>query len=178
MRYGTSEMWRVKLHSSRARPDLRRMNAASGGKLPVSRQATCSRLQRRTAPRTRPQHPFGHLRCRRDTKNEMQNRRQSCSHPIVFDISANARGDPRLPAAERRRLLPVTTSQKSSWRRKTPSIEARSHSRGSSPAKAVDDGNKEFGQGAAGFGRYIGTAYGDLVIGNYMSEAVFPTLLP
>src|SRR6202011_6041573 len=34
-----------------------------------------------------------------------------------------------------------------------------------------------FGQGAAGFGRYLGAAYGDLVIGDYMTEAVFPTLL-
>src|SRR5580704_6255678 len=33
-----------------------------------------------------------------------------------------------------------------------------------------------FGQAAAGFGRYIGAAYGDLVIGNCTTEA-FPTLL-
>jgi hypothetical protein len=37
--------------------------------------------------------------------------------------------------------------------------------------------NKSFGQGGAGFGKYFGTAYGDLVIGDYMTEAVFPTLL-
>jgi len=37
--------------------------------------------------------------------------------------------------------------------------------------------NRSFGQGAAGFGKYFGAAYGDLVIGNYMTEAVFPTLL-
>jgi len=37
--------------------------------------------------------------------------------------------------------------------------------------------NRAFGQGGAGFGRYFGAAYGDLVVGNYMSEAVFPTLL-
>jgi len=37
--------------------------------------------------------------------------------------------------------------------------------------------NRSLGQGAAGFGKYFGTAYGDLVIGNYMTEAVFPTLL-
>jgi len=41
----------------------------------------------------------------------------------------------------------------------------------------VTDGNKSFGQGAAGFGRYFGAAYGDLLIGNYMSEAVYPSLL-
>ena len=37
--------------------------------------------------------------------------------------------------------------------------------------------NRSFGQGAAGFGRYFGAAYGDLFIGNYMREAIFPTLL-
>ena len=37
--------------------------------------------------------------------------------------------------------------------------------------------NRSFGQGAAGFGRYFGTAYGDLVIGDYMTEAIFPVLL-
>jgi hypothetical protein len=37
--------------------------------------------------------------------------------------------------------------------------------------------NRAFGQGGAGFGRYFGAAYGDLVIGDYMTEAVFPALL-
>jgi hypothetical protein len=41
----------------------------------------------------------------------------------------------------------------------------------------LSNSNRSFGQGAAGYGRYLGTAYGDFVIGNYMSEAVFPTLL-
>jgi hypothetical protein len=34
-----------------------------------------------------------------------------------------------------------------------------------------------FGQGAAGFGRYFGTTYAGYVIGDYMTEGVFPTLL-
>jgi hypothetical protein len=37
--------------------------------------------------------------------------------------------------------------------------------------------NRSFGQGAAGFGRYFGAAYGDFVIANYMTEGVFPTIL-
>ena len=37
--------------------------------------------------------------------------------------------------------------------------------------------NRSFGQGGAGYGRYFGSAYGDLVIGDYMTEGVFPTLL-
>ncbi len=37
--------------------------------------------------------------------------------------------------------------------------------------------NRAFGQGGAGFGQYYGAAYGDLLIGDYMTEAIFPTLL-
>jgi hypothetical protein len=41
----------------------------------------------------------------------------------------------------------------------------------------LTNANRAFGQGAAGFGRYWGAAYGDLLIGDYMTEGVFPTLL-
>jgi hypothetical protein len=41
----------------------------------------------------------------------------------------------------------------------------------------LTNGNKSFGQGAAGYGKYFGTSYGDLLIGNYMSEAVYPSIL-
>jgi hypothetical protein len=41
----------------------------------------------------------------------------------------------------------------------------------------LTNGNRAFGQGGAGFGRYWGAAYGDLFIGDYMTEGVFPTLL-
>ena len=41
----------------------------------------------------------------------------------------------------------------------------------------LSSSNRSFGQGAAGFGRYFGAAYGDFVIGDYMTEAVFPSLL-
>jgi len=34
-----------------------------------------------------------------------------------------------------------------------------------------------FGQGVAGYARYLGTSFGDLAIGNYMTEAIYPTLL-
>jgi len=37
--------------------------------------------------------------------------------------------------------------------------------------------NRSFGQGGAGFGRYFGAAYGDFLIGDYMAEWAFPTLL-
>jgi len=37
--------------------------------------------------------------------------------------------------------------------------------------------NPSFGQGAAGYGHAFGTSYADFVIGNYLSEAVYPALL-
>jgi len=41
----------------------------------------------------------------------------------------------------------------------------------------LTNANRSFGQGAAGYGRYFGTAFADFAIGDYMTEAVFPTLL-
>jgi hypothetical protein len=41
----------------------------------------------------------------------------------------------------------------------------------------LNNSNRAFGQGTAGYARYFGASYGDFVIGNYMTEAVFPILL-
>lgn len=41
----------------------------------------------------------------------------------------------------------------------------------------LTNSNRAFGQGGLGFGQYFGAAYGDLVIGDYMTEGVFPSLL-
>jgi hypothetical protein len=41
----------------------------------------------------------------------------------------------------------------------------------------LSNASPSFGQGAKGYAHYFGAAYSDLVIGNYMTEAVFPTLL-
>jgi hypothetical protein len=41
----------------------------------------------------------------------------------------------------------------------------------------LTDQQRAFGQGAAGYGRYFGTSYAGFVIGDYMTEGVFPTLL-
>ncbi len=41
----------------------------------------------------------------------------------------------------------------------------------------LTNSNRSLGQGVAGFARYWGTAYGDLAIGDYMTEAIYPTLL-
>ena len=41
----------------------------------------------------------------------------------------------------------------------------------------LTNANPSFGQGAAGYARYLGTSYADFVIGDYMTEAIFPSLL-
>ncbi len=41
----------------------------------------------------------------------------------------------------------------------------------------LTNANRDFGQGALGYGRYFGAAYGDFLIGDYMTEGVFPALL-
>jgi len=41
----------------------------------------------------------------------------------------------------------------------------------------LTNANRAFGQGAAGYGRYFGASYGDYVIGNFMTEAIYPTIL-
>ncbi len=41
----------------------------------------------------------------------------------------------------------------------------------------LSNSNRSFGQGGAGYARYFGAAYGDFLIGDYMTEGVFPTLL-
>jgi hypothetical protein len=41
----------------------------------------------------------------------------------------------------------------------------------------ASNSNPSFGQGVRGYAHYAGTAYADYVIGDYMTEAVFPTIL-
>jgi hypothetical protein len=41
----------------------------------------------------------------------------------------------------------------------------------------LTNANRAFGQGGAGFGRYLGASYADYVIGDYMTEGIFPTIL-
>ena len=41
----------------------------------------------------------------------------------------------------------------------------------------LTNSNRAFGQGMAGYGRYWGASYGDFIVGNYMTEAIFPSLL-
>jgi len=41
----------------------------------------------------------------------------------------------------------------------------------------LTNSNRSFGQGVEGYSRYFGTAYADFVIGDFMTEAVYPSIL-
>ena len=41
----------------------------------------------------------------------------------------------------------------------------------------ISNSNPSFGQGVKGYSRNFGASYADFIIGNYMSEAIYPTLL-
>ncbi len=41
----------------------------------------------------------------------------------------------------------------------------------------LSNGTRSFGQGVQGYARYFGAAYGDFLIGNYMTEGIYPTIL-
>jgi hypothetical protein len=41
----------------------------------------------------------------------------------------------------------------------------------------LTNANRAFGQGVAGFAKYWGAAYGDVAIGDFMTEAIYPALL-
>jgi hypothetical protein len=41
----------------------------------------------------------------------------------------------------------------------------------------LTNSDPSFGQGVAGYARYFGTSYGDFMIGDYMTEAIFPSML-
>jgi hypothetical protein len=40
----------------------------------------------------------------------------------------------------------------------------------------LTNADRSFGQGVKGYAQYFGTAYGDFVVGDYMTEAIYPTL--
>ena len=91
----------------------------------------------------------------------------------IFGIIPNNRTSPSLQNYE-----PLTTGQKfkiasqDSFDRGTVALAALFAGEGQ-----LTNANPSFGQGVAGFARYFGTAYGDFVIGDYMTEAIFPTFL-
>jgi hypothetical protein len=97
----------------------------------------------------------------------------SSSSKRIFGIIPNYRSSPSLSKYE-----PLTAKEKfkiasqDSFDRGTIILAAAFAGEGQ-----LSNSNKSFGQGGAGFGRYFGTSYADFVIGDYMTEGVFPTLL-
>jgi hypothetical protein len=91
----------------------------------------------------------------------------------LFGIVPNYRTSPSLTSYE-----PIKTSEKF----KVASEDA--FDRGTIALSALfgaesqlTDANRSFAQGGAGFGRYFGAAYGDFVVGDFMTEGIFPTVL-
>jgi hypothetical protein len=91
----------------------------------------------------------------------------------IFGIVPNYRTSPSL-----QNFMPITAKEKF----KIASEDA--FDRGTFVLAALFAGeaqlansNRAFGQGAAGYGQYLGAAYGDFAIGDFMTEAIFPTFL-
>ncbi len=91
----------------------------------------------------------------------------------IFGIIPNFRTFPSLVHYQ-----PLTTSQKfkiatqDSFDRGTFVLAAAFAGEGQ-----LTNSNPSFGGGAAAYGRYLGTAYADFVIGDFMTEAIYPSLL-
>jgi hypothetical protein len=104
--------------------------------------------------------------CQQDNPPESQNKR-------IFGIIPNFRTSPELKDYE-----PLTAAGKfkiakqDSFDRGTVALAAlfAGHAQ-------LTDANPSFGQGVEGYAHYFGTAYADFVIGNYMTEGIFPTIL-
>ena len=108
-----------------------------------------------------------------DTPKAPETLTASTDSKRIFGIIPNYRSSPTLQQYE-----PITPGEKfkiaseDAFDRGTIVLGAMFGAEGQ-----LSNSNKSFGQGAVGFGRYFGTAYGDFVIGDFMTEGVFPTLL-
>jgi hypothetical protein len=95
------------------------------------------------------------------------------SNKRLFGLIPNARSSPRLTKYE-----PLTVKQKfkiakeDCFDRGTVVLAALFAGVGDLQAS-----NRSFGTGVAGYSKYFGTSYGDFVIGNAMTEGVFPSML-
>ncbi|MGA2595606.1 MAG: hypothetical protein ABSH09_01210 [Bryobacteraceae bacterium] len=91
----------------------------------------------------------------------------------IFGFIPNYRTSPSLVNYE-----PLTTSQKFKLATQDSFDRGTFVLAGAFAGEAqLTNADRSFGQGAAGYGRYYGTSLADWVIGDYMTEAVFPTLL-
>jgi len=98
---------------------------------------------------------------------------QETSNKRIFGIIPNARSSPSLVKYE-----PLTAKQKFKI------AKDDCFDRGTFALAALFGGvsdlqrsNPSFGPGVAGYAKYFGTAYGDFLIGNMMTEGIYPSLL-
>lgn len=118
----------------------------------------------------------------------------ACIACVLFAASCFAQEQPIVSGAESKRILGIIPNYRTSpslanyepltVREKFKVASEDALDRGTVALAALFGGealwansNRAFGHGGAAFGRYFGAAYGDLVIGDYMTEAVFPTVL-
>lgn len=93
-------------------------------------------------------------------------------HKRVLWIIPNYRTYPTL-----QEYKPITTKKKfriaveDSFDRGTVALAAAFAGEGQ-----ITNATPEFGQGVAGYARYFATSYADLVVGNFMTEAIYPTI--
>src|SRR4051794_15849986 len=91
----------------------------------------------------------------------------------VFGIIPNFRTSPTLSTYE-----PLTTREKfriasqDSFDRGTVALAAAFAGQ-----SQLSNDNRSFGQGVAGYSKYFAASYSDFVIGNFMTEGIYPTLL-
>jgi hypothetical protein len=116
---------------------------------------------------------FAHLSPCQDTQGtEDKNATPTESKRILF-IIPNFRTSPSLQNYE-----PLSTKEKfklasqDAFDRGTVALAALFGGKG-----LLTNSNASFGHGVAGYARYFGASYGDWFIGDYMTEAIYPTLL-
>ena len=91
----------------------------------------------------------------------------------IFWIIPNFRTSPTL--AEYKPLNPkekLNIAAQDSFDRGTVALAALFAGEGQ-----LSNSNPSFGQGAKGYARYFGKAYADFVIGDFMTESIYPTIL-
>jgi hypothetical protein len=111
-------------------------------------------------------------RIQRDTPASSANTAVEPESKRIFGIVPNYRTPPSIDDFE-----PLTAREKF----RTASEDALNAGTFALSALFAGEGqltnaDRSFGQGAAGYGRYFGMAFGDFAIGNFMTEGVFPSL--
>ncbi len=126
----------------------------------------------------------------------------ACSPPLLFgqsfevatETSVSTQPPPLQPPSESKRILGIFPNNRT-WpsltdykpltaKQKFQIAREDSFDRGTlilaglfAGDSQLTNANRSFGQGMQGYAKYFGASYADLLIGNYMSEAIYPALL-